>query len=290
MLRPEIIEPRTVGEAVAALAGNRGAMPLAGATDLIPAIRRGLAKPRVLVNLKRVPQLAGIRRTRGGVSIGALTTIADVLKDPILMAGWPLLAETAREFGSPQIRSMATIGGNLCNATPSADFPLPLLVMEARLRIAGPEGERELPLSEFFVDANKTALAAAEIVTAVMAPKLPARTGAAFVRLGVRKAMDLPTAAVAAAVTLMPDRRRCKSARVALGAVAPAPFRARAAERVMAGNALTPELIEEAAATAAGEAKPISDLRASADYRREMTQVLVRRALAEAFARAGGAS
>jgi carbon-monoxide dehydrogenase medium subunit len=257
---------------------------------MIPAIRRGLAKPRVLVNLKRIPKLAGVRRARGGVSIGALTTIADVLASPILAEGWPVLVETAREFGSAQIRSMATIGGNLCNATPSADFPLPLLALDARVRIAGPKGERELPLSEFFIGVNNTALAAGEIVTAVVVPRAPARTGAAFVRLGVRKAMDLPIAAAAAAITLAPDGRRCTAVRIALGAVAPTPMRASAAERVIQGNAVTEESIDTAAAAAAEESRPVTDLRASAEYRREMTAVLVRRALTQAFARAGGAS
>jgi carbon-monoxide dehydrogenase medium subunit len=289
MLRPEMVEPTTVDEAVAALQRSRGAMALAGATDLIPAIRRGLAKPRVLVNLKRIPELTGMRRVRGGVSIGALTTVADVLRSSLLAAGWPVLIETAREFGSAQIRSMATVGGNLCNATPSADFPLPLLALDARVWIAGPKGERELPLSEFFVGVNKTALAAGEIVTAIAIPRMPVRTGAAFVRLGVRRAMDLPIAAATAAITLASDGRKCTRARVALGAVAPTPMRAYAAERVIEGNAITRELIDTAAAAAARESKPLTDLRASAEYRREMTAVLVRRALEQAFARAGGA-
>jgi len=290
MLRPEIVEPATVGDAVSALRQHRGAMALAGATDLIPAIRRGLAKPRLLVNLKRIPALAGVRRARGGVSIGALTTVAEVLASPILAENWPVLVETAREFGSAQIRNMATIGGNLCNATPSADFPLPLLALDARLRIAGPKGERELPLSEFFVGANKTALSAGEIVTAILVPRVPAHTGAAFVRLGVRKAMDLPIAAAAAAITVAPDGRKCRKARIALGAVAPTPMRATGAESLLEGSAISGNLIGEAAAAAARESKPLTDLRASAEYRRDMIVVLVGRALEQAFARAGGAS
>lgn len=289
MLRPEMVEPRTVEEAVAALGRNRGAMVLAGATDLIPAIRRGLAKPRVLVNLKRIAGLAAVRRVRGGVSIGALTTVSEMLRSAALAEGWPVLVETAREFGSAQIRSMATVGGNLCNATPSAHLPLPLLVMDARIQIAGPGGERELPLCELFAGANKTTLAAGEIVTAVVVPRMPARSGAAFVRLGVRRAMDLPIAAVAAAILLGPDGRRCKRARIALGAVAPTPMRATGAERMLEEKEVTGEMIGAAAEAAAREAKPLSDLRASAEYRREMTAVLARRALERALRRAGGA-
>ena len=288
MLRPEMVEPRTIEEAVAALKRGRGAMPLAGATDLIPAIRKGLAKPTALVNLKRIPDLSGIRRVRSGVSIGAMTTIADLLKDPTLAEGWPLLIEVGRDFGSPQIRSMATIGGNLCSALPSADLPPPLLAFDARVRIAGPKGTREMPLAEFFMSAGKTALKGGEILTAVILPKPPARAGAASEKLTVRQAMDLPIAAAAAAITLAPNGKTCRRARIALGAVAPTPMRAMKAERVLESQAVTPDLIALAAAAAAAEAKPISDLRASAEYRREMTAVLVRRSLESAFARAGG--
>ncbi len=288
MLRPEMVEPTTIEGAVAALKRERGAVLLAGATDLIPAIRKGLARPATLVNLKRIPSLSGVRRARGGVSIGAMTTIADLLKDPMLAEGWTLLLEVARDFGSPQIRSMATIGGNLCSALPSADLPPPLLAYDARVRIAGPGGAREMPLAEFFVGAGKTALRAGEILTAVILPKPPVRTGAASEKLTVRQAMDLPIVAAAAAITLAPNGKTCRSARIALGAVAPTPMRAVKAERMLEGQVVTPDSIALAAATAAAEAKPISDLRASAEYRREMTAVLVRRALESAFARAGG--
>jgi len=290
VLRPQMVEPTTIEEAVAVLKGNRGAMVLAGATDLIPAIRRGLAKPRLLVNLKRIPALAGIRRVRGGVRIGALTTISDLLRSPLLGQRWPALVEVARDFGSPQIRSMATIGGNLCSATPSADMPLPLLVLDARVQVLGPKGERELALPELFLDAGKTALRAGEILTGVTIPNPPARTGVAHVRLTVRRAMDVPMAAVAAAITLASDGRTCRRARISLGAVAPVPARATEAERALEGKALTRGVIAAAAAAAANEAEPISDLRASAEYRRDMIAVLARRAIERAYSRAGGAS
>lgn len=286
MLRPEIIEPMTLKEAVAALRRHPRARPLAGATDLIPAMRRGTARPRVLVNLKRIPGLSGIRRVPGGVSIGALTTITDLLSSPIAARQTPLLVEVGRDFGSPPVRNLATIGGNLCNATPSADFPLALLVMDATLQIQGVRGARELPVSDLFLGAGKTALRAGEIVISIFVPRQPPRTGCAQLKLGVRRAMDLATVGAAAAITLAADGRTCRRARVALGAVAPIPMRSLAAEAVLQQQKLTLALLREAAAAAAGEARPISDLRASAGYRREMTAVLVRRALEQAVRRA----
>jgi aerobic carbon-monoxide dehydrogenase medium subunit len=287
VLRPQMIEPRTVAEAVAALR-RRGAMPLAGATDLIPALRRGRAKPTALVNLKRLPGLAGVRRGREGVWIGALTTVASILRSPLLADTFPVLVETARDFGSPQVRTMATVGGNLCSGVPSADLAPPLLALDARAEIAGPKGERDLPLDEFFRGTGKTALTRGEIVTALLLPRPPVRSGAACVRLTGRQSMDLPLVAVAASVTLRPDGATCRTARLALGAVGPTPMRAYEAEALLTGRPLTPELIAEAAACAAGESRPIDDHRASAEYRRDMVAVLARRALDEAFARAGG--
>jgi len=286
MLRPQMLEPHTMKDALKALA-RPGAVSFAGATDLIPAMRRGEAKPRLLVNLKRLPRLAGFRSTRSDISIGALASVAELLENDLIGRHLPLLAEVAREFGSPQIRSLATVGGNLCNAAPSADLALPLLVFDARVRIQGPEGTRELDLCDFFRGVNKTALRRGEILTSILVPKPRAHTGAAHMKLGVRRAMDLAVAAAAAAVRVGPDGRRCSRARIALGAVAPIPMRARAAESILEGKSLTPGVMREAAEAAAAEARPISDLRASAEYRRRMTEALTRRALREALRRAG---
>lgn len=286
LLRPEMVEPPTLGEAIAVLRRRPGAVAMAGATDLIPNIRRGLARPELLVNLKRIPGLSGVRRVRGGVRVGTLTKVAELLRSPLLDQGWPLLVEVAREFGSPQIRNLATIGGNICNATPSADFPLSLLVTDARLEIQGPRGAREMAIADFFRDVNEVALRRGEVVTAIFIPRPPPRTGLAQVKLGVRRAMDLATVAVAAAITLAPHGQVCRRARVALGAVAPIPMRSLAAESLLAGEKLTAGLLAEAGRAAAAEARPVSDLRASAEYRREMTAVLARRALTRAWRRA----
>ena len=285
MRRPDMLQPATLDDALTSLT-TRGAVPLAGATDLIPAMRAGEVAPRVLVNLKSIPALSGVTRRRGALRIGALTPVADVLRDALVAEGAPLLAEVARDFASPQIRSLATIGGNLCNAAPSADLALPLLVLDARVEIAGPGGASEMPIDEFFRGVNKTAVRRGEILTAIVIPKRPVRGGAAHAKLGVRRAMDLAFVGAAASLQLAADKKKCRRARIALGAVAPIPMRARKAEAVLEGKTLANDLIDEAAAAAAAQSRPVTDLRASKEYRREMTEVLVRRVLREAIRRA----
>jgi carbon-monoxide dehydrogenase medium subunit len=284
MAQMEMLHPTTVADAVAALA-SRGAVALAGATDLIPSIRKREIVPRLLVNLKGIPGLSGIKRQRGAVRIGALTTVGEVLRSEIIRDDLPLLAEVAQHFASVQIRNLATVGGNLCNAAPSADLALPLLVLDARLHIRGLGRSRQLAIADFFLGVNKTALRRGEILTAITVPRPRARTGAAHAKLGVRQAMDLAFVGVAAALQLAPAGK-CRAARVALGAVAPIPMRAHKAEAVLEGAAITDEVIAQAAAVAAAESRPISDLRASKQYRREMVEVLARRALREARRRA----
>jgi carbon-monoxide dehydrogenase medium subunit len=281
----DMLFPTTLADALAAL-GKRGAVPLAGATDIIPALRQGGIAPTILVNLKSIPDLAGVRRVRGGVRIGSLTKIGDLLLDPIIQADVPLIAEVARGFGSVQMRNLATIGGNICNAAPSADMAMPLLVLDARLGIRGKAGTREVGIAEFFLGMGKTAVRRGEVLTSITVPRLRARMGAAHEKLGIRQAMDLAFVAVAGLVELSSDGRKCRSARIALGAVASKPMRAGKAEAVLRGLAITDDLIAEAAGAAAGESRPISDLRASKEYRREMVEVLTRRVLHEAVRRA----
>lgn len=287
MRQPEMIVPESLQGAVRALQAP-GAVALAGATDLIPAMRRGEARPRSLVNLKQIPGLSGIRRVRAGVRIGATTLVAELLESQLLADSFPVLVEVAHEFGSPLIRNLATVGGNLCNAAPSADLALPLLALDARAEIRGRRGARMLDLCEFFRGVNRTVLRRGEVLAAVIVPRPRARTGVAHAKLTVRQAMDLAVVGVAASLTLSPGGRVCRRVRLALGAVAPVPMRAREAEALLEGNAAGADLIEEAAAAAAAAARPVSDLRASRAYRREMIQVLARRVLREALRRAGG--
>ena len=285
MPQPQMLQPATVEEAVQALS-RRGAVPMAGATDLLPSMRKGEIAPKLLVNLKTIPGLSEVRRARGGITIGALTLVTDLLHDPVIAGTYPLLSEVAEHFASVQIRNLATIGGNLCNAAPSADLALPLLVFDARLQVHGPAGVREFDIADFFINVNKTALRRGEILTSIILPRPRPRSGAAHAKLGVRQAMDLAFVGVAVALQLAPGKKKSASARIALGSVAPIPMRARTAELILEGNPLTNDLISQAAAAAAEESRPVSDLRASAEYRRDMTEVLTRRALREALRRA----
>ncbi len=286
MDRPEMVFPETIEAALAALRA-RGARALAGGTDVIPAMQRGEISPRVLVNLKRIPELRGVRRTRRGLRIGATTRLWELLADPAVAQSYPLLVDTASAFASVQIRNLATIGGNLCNAAPSADLALPLLALEAWAEVHGPRGAREVPLADFFRGVNRTALARGEVLAAVHLPRPRGRAGGSYAKLMSRGAMDLAMVGAAALIELTPEGRRCRRARLALGAVAPTPMRARQAEAVLEGRPITKAALEEAARAAAGECQPISDLRASAEYRRAMVRVLARRTLAAALVRAG---
>ncbi|MBN1460234.1 MAG: xanthine dehydrogenase family protein subunit M [Armatimonadetes bacterium] len=285
MQQPVMCQPTTLKEAVKSLQ-TRGAVPFAGATDLIPAVRKGEISPRTLVNLKSVDGMTGVHSSRDGLVIGPCTSVADLFDHELVARHAPLLSEVARSFGSVQIRTLATIGGNLCTAAPSADLALPLLALDARLHIRGPRGKREIDIANFFVGVNKTALKRGEILTAIVLPRPKVRTGTAHQKLGVRRAMDLAFVGVAVALRVAADGRKCLAARLALGSVAPVPMRARRAEALLEGKALTESLLSEAAAQAAAEAKPIDDLRASGEYRRQMTEVLTRRALREAYRRA----
>jgi carbon-monoxide dehydrogenase medium subunit len=308
MAQLEMLFPTSLAEA-AAMLRKRGSVALAGATDLIPSIRkreiaarkrsfreqtasRGTVAgaslpPRMLINLKSIAGLSGIKRVRGAIRIGALTTVAELLRSEVISADLPLLREVAHGFASVQIRNLATVGGNLCTAAPSADLALPLLVFDAHLEAHGPRGAMEIEIADFFLGVNRTALRRGEILTAITIPKPRAHTGAAHTKLGIRQAMDLAFVGVAAAVRLAPDGRKCRTARIALGSVAPVPMRARKAEALLEGQPLTDELIAQAAAAAAAESRPISDLRASKEYRRQMVGVLTRRVLQEAVRRAG---
>ncbi len=286
MLRPDLLQPCELGEAICALS-RPGAVALGGGTDLIPAMRRGEIAPRALVCLKQLPHATSIRATRSGVTIGACVKVADLLTNDTIAQHLSLLAEVARDFGSPQIRAMATVGGNLCSAVPSADLPLPLIVLEARIQVTGPSGTRKIPIAGFFLGVGKTVLRRGEFATAISAPRPPVRFGASWGKLTGRKAMDVAIAAAAASIVVKPDGMTCRRARVGLGAVGPTPMRAPRAEAILEGAALNRRLIGEAARLAAMECQPISDLRASAEYRREMIVVLVRRALTEACRRAG---
>lgn len=291
MRRPEPLElfqPTSIQEASAILkTKGPGGRFLAGGTDLVIAIKEKGLSPKYIVDLKRVPHLSGIREeTDGSLTIGALTTMREVETSPVICARFPFLAQSAAEVGSIQIRNRATIGGNMANATPSADVAPALLVLEAKVKIASAAGERVLQLEEFFRGPGQTVMAPEEILTAIVIPPRPPQLVGEYIKFSPREMMDLAYVGVAVALVL-DGQRRCESARIALGAVSPTPMRARKAEAVIEKQILTEALAEKAGEEASGECRPISDVRSSAEYRRAMVAAMTKRALLNAAMRPG---
>lgn len=282
--------PRTVAEAVAALAATPGARAVAGGTDLVVGIRQGRrAWPPALVAIHGVEELQGVDTGPSGLRLGALATHAQIAAHPAIRAAYAALADASAVVGSPATRGSGTVGGNLANASPAMELGAPLLVHGATVELAGPGGAtRTLPLAEFLLGPGRTAAAQGELLVAAVAPAAPPRSGSAYVRLQYRRAMEIAVVGAAALVALAEDGTVAE-ARIALTAVAPtvvlAPPSAGAA---LVGRVPDTAALAEAAALAAAAAAPIGDVRASAAYRAAQVPVAVRRALAAALARARG--
>jgi CO/xanthine dehydrogenase FAD-binding subunit len=286
--RFDYLAPESLEEALAILRerGN-GCKLLAGGTDLVVQMKEAGLHPSYVVSLRRLRELRGIAfDERQGLRIGAMTTMAEVEQHPGLQRGYAVLVDGARILGSVQTRNMATLGGNVCNAAPSADTAPALLVLGARADIAGPGGRRQVPLEQFFTGPGQTVLGRHEILAGLLIPTPAPRTGAYYERHTPRAEMDIAVVGVAALVTLEPDRDLIREARIALGAVAPTPVRAPEAEASLAGQPPSEEAFQRAAELAAGAARPISDIRASAAFRRHLVQVMTARCLRRAVERA----
>jgi CO/xanthine dehydrogenase FAD-binding subunit len=279
--------PTTVAEALRLLAEKGpGAKVLAGGTDLIIRMRHGLVKPSAIIHLGGIAELKTITyKPKTGLSIGAAATLAEVAAHPDIKRRYPAVAYAAGETANVQVRNLGTVGGNLCNAAPSADNAPTLMALGAEMVLAGPKGERRVALEQFFRGPGQTVLEVGEILTAIQVPPPPPHAGAAYQQVSARGKVDICAASVGAAVVF--DGETCQEVRIFLGAVGPTPLRALETESLVRDKSFTPALIEQAGAKAAAEARPITDVRASADYRRQMVGVLTRRALLEAQKRAG---
>jgi carbon-monoxide dehydrogenase medium subunit len=282
MRRFEYFEPKTLDAAVSLLGGHAGkADVLAGGTDLLVEIKEHLRAPDYVVNVKKIPDLDHLEYDVGsGLRFGALVTAREIEISPITANKYRGLRQASCEIGSIQIRNRATVVGNICRASPSADTLPPLIADGASVKIHGPDGERIVLLEEFFTGPGKTILKPDELVTEVKVPAPAAHTGSVYIKHGRRKAMELATVGIA--ISLTRDGDICREIRIVLGAVAPTPIRARRAEGVLRGKKLDERAIETAAETAMGESRPVSNVRGSADYRREMVHVLTRRAIGHA--------
>jgi carbon-monoxide dehydrogenase medium subunit len=279
MRRFEYFEPASLPEAVALLARYQGrAQPLAGGTDLLVELKEQLRHADCVINIKKIPGIDGLSfDPREGLRIGALVTSREIEVSPVAQKHYLSLVQAARELGSIQVRNRATIIGNVCRASPSADTLPPLIADGAEIRIHGSAGERTLLLEDFFTGPGKTVLKPDELVTGMRVPAPAPRTGKVYIKHGRRKAMELATVGVAVTLTENSD------VRIVLGAVAPTPIRAKKAEALLRGRKIDGQLIERAAQAALEESRPISNVRASAEYRRDMVGVLTRRAIEHAL-------
>ena len=289
MRRFEMILPGSVKDVVQALAQHNGAAQLvAGGTDLLPQLKNHLLNPRVVIDLSGVAPLRQLTQDAKGLRIGAAVTARELERDARLhKPAYRGLAESGALVGSVQVRHLATVGGNICNAAPSADMIPPLLALDAAAVIAGARGERTVPLRDFITGVRKTVLGPDELLVELIVPDPGPQSGGAYLRHTPRRELDIAVVGVGSQVTLAGGV--CKKARIALAAVAPTPVHATAAERALEGQALTPQKIEEAAVLAVEAARPISDQRGSAEFRRHLVRVLTRRTLMTALARANGA-
>ncbi|MBW2146407.1 MAG: xanthine dehydrogenase family protein subunit M [Deltaproteobacteria bacterium] len=278
-------EPSTLPEAVEILAEKGGkAYPLAGGTDILVRMKRGDIKPTALVNLKRITGLDRINtESEKGIHIGALALLSTVEHSPVVRANYPVLTQAAGVLGSPSIRNLGTLGGNIGRASPAADTIPALLVLQSRTIVEGPQGKRNVKLDDIFAGPGITTLSPGELITSIFLPEPAPYSAAVYLKLGRREGMECAIVGVAALLTLSGKNGEAKEARIALSAVAPVPLRAKKAEEVLLSGSLTEERIKEAARAAADESLPMTDMRASSDYRKEMVKVLTFRAIRQAL-------
>ena len=281
-----IHRPASLGEALELMGALERVKPMAGGTDLLPLMRDRAIVVDEIVDIQGLHELKGITIEDGALRIGALTTLSKVLESPLVAEIAPVLREAVGHIGSVQTRNQGTLAGNLCNASPAADSAPALMVLGAQANIASGKGVRKVPVEELFAGPKMNSLAKDELVTEILVPELPPGSGVAFEKLGRRRGITLSL--VNAAACLVLDGKKCVDARIALGAIAATPIRLPAVEDTFKGKELTPEAIEESSRACYALVSPVDDVRASAEYRREMACVLMKRAIVKAHARAGG--
>jgi aerobic carbon-monoxide dehydrogenase medium subunit len=285
MIRFDYFEPDSVQDACALLNQHgEDARVIAGGTALLIWMRMKLLNPRVVISLAKLPDFDSIRfDPKNGLTIGAGARHRDIELHPAVREHYPLLHETFRKVAQPRIRNMATIGGNLCQGDPMTDPGASLLALDAKAALASSKGERIVPLTEFFVDYYQTAIESGEILTEIRVPPPVSGLRWSHIKFLPRSQEDFATVGVALALRLRGDT--CDEVRLALNSVAPTILRAKRAEAILCQQKISDKLISEMAEVAASETDPIDDNRGSAEYRREMVKVLVRRAAQEALQR-----
>jgi len=276
---------KDVGHAVALLAEHGAkAKILAGGTDLLVELKHAVHNPEILIDISRLRELKAVVVADDGLHIGALATHADIMSSPIIRSMFPALVAAAHSIGAMQTRNLGTLGGNLVTCVPSVDSGPVLIALDASVTVAGAAGQRRMPLPDLFVGPRKTSLKPGDLLVDIVIPKENLGKPAAFEKFGLRKGQALALVNIGA--SFWADKDKFTAPRIALGAVAPTVIRAPKAEAFLDGRKISAEAMAEAGRIAATEAKPISDFRASADYRRDLIAVLVKRALASAQTRA----
>ncbi len=285
MKRYAYYQPQSLDEAFGLMEKYQGrARYVGGGTDAMIRVKQGVWQPEALISLRWIKELRGIEKADGLLRLGSMALWREIETDPLVVRHAPALADAASMVANPQIRNVATVGGNLCNAAPSADGAPPLMVLGATLTITGPKGEREVPISEFFEGPGKHCMQPDEVLTAILIPEMPHRSGMAFLKSG-RVTQDIAVANTAVWVQMSDGV--CEACRVAAGAVGPVPMRLRGVEAFVQGKEITPELLLEIQDRAAAEVTPITDVRSTESYRRLVTGVMVKRAMEQALKRAG---
>jgi carbon-monoxide dehydrogenase medium subunit len=286
----EYFAPKTLKEALTLLDKYQDECKvIAGGQSLLILMRQGLVTPQYLIDIKGLSELSYIKSdAREGLRIGALTTHRAIEKSPVIQKKFSVLAEMERRLASIQTRNWGTIGGNICHADPAGDPAPVLMALNATLSMASLKGKRNMAVEDFCLDYFETALELGELLTEIRVPATPPHTGTAYTKFNVIES-DLATVGVALSITLGSSDGVCRDVRIALGAAAPTPMRAKQAEAVLRGKKVTNNLLKEAGEMASTEAEPLSDIYASEEYRRELVKVLVNRVGKEALARANQA-
>jgi len=270
----DYIRPVNMDNAVEALKKNDDAYLLAGGTDLLIGMKNNTVQPKCLIDLKSIPDIDSIEY-QNGFKLGPLTTIRDIEVSRLIRKKIPALSQAAGTLGSIQIRNRATIGGNLCHASPAADMATILLAMDCQVKIASYKSEKTIGLDQFYTGPNRTVIGRGEMLSEIIIPKDMERFKGVYLKYGPRKAMDIGIVNIALLLDADYERGLCNQIMIALGAVAPTPIRAKGAEALLNGNRLKAGSIGKVAQAAADEARPISDFRASAGYRRDLVRSLV---------------
>ena len=283
----EYLAPGTLREALELLDEHRDDYKvIAGGQSLLILMRQRLVQPGYLIDIKGISEMDYTKSdNKKGVRIGALTTHSTIEKSPVIQKSFGVLAEMEDRLASIQTRNWGSIGGNLCHADPAGDPAPVLMALNATLKISGLNGDRVIPVKDFCQDYFETALDYGELLTEIQIPAVPSNTGTVYNKSTLIES-EMATVGVAVSITLDSGNDVCQDVRIALGAAAPTPIRARQAEEILRGKKITDALLKEAGETASTETDPISDIHASADYRRELVKVLVKRVGKEALTKA----